>query len=74
MRKTQVAVQSRGLGKNLLPTTACYSLPLSATAYSACYCRHSPGGNLPPAGQPRHMRMRVAVCLHMQTNGINTIF
>ena len=39
MRKTQVAVQSRG-----------------------------PGGNLPPAGQPRHMYACVAVCLHMQTN------
>ena len=28
------------------------------------------GGNLPPTGQPRHMRMRVAVCLHMQSNGV----
>ena len=25
--------------------------------------KHSPGGNLPLAGQPRHMCMRVAVCL-----------
>ena len=59
-----IAIKVKGVGVGTLPELQGVGLQCKAEGQETLTVR------LPTsAGQPRHMRMRVVVCLQMQTNG-----
>ena len=67
-----IAIKGAGVGLGTLPGLqgAGHGLQCKAEGQEKCTTTSA----LTSAGEPRHMRMRVAVCLHMQTNGLLTTY